>query len=74
MVASGKIIEPGRTPLQCPILGREGGKPEGQFLRGTEGVALIDLDPETQPLPGVDLAKAMERAAAGAVDHFFGTA
>lgn len=37
-------------------------------------VAVVHPDPEAEALPGIDLTEAIQGTAAGAVDHFFGTA
>jgi len=43
----------------------------GQFFGRMNRVAVVHLDPETEPFSGIDLAEAMQGAAAGAVDHLF---
>ena len=72
VITAGKIIKPGRGSLKRPVFRGER-RAVGQLFYMAGWVAVVDLDPETEPFPGVDLTETMQGTAAGAVDHLFGT-
>ena len=73
MVASGKIIEPGRGSLQRPVFRGEG-LAVGKLPWVTGWIAVVNLDPEAESFLGIDLTETMQGTAAGTVDHPLGAA
>ena len=71
VVTAGKKIKPGRGSLKRPVFRGER-RAVGKLCYMAGWVAVVDLDPETEPFPGIDLTETMQGTAAGAVDHLFG--